>query len=434
AVNVEGHSFDGADLWAAAEDAMSGRSTTVRARNTDAIFKLRVSHRDNRYLIELTQEGGNAHFTLSDPAFALLQRDRAARRTAILSHQEWFDCDRRTFEKEARRIADNPNPRARFRNLKRWKQRSAAFNYASLVYKRNEQKDVTLSDFHPPPVHGLLSHLRLPEYPGSESFAKLLERSAHILLDEVGFADAFRRLASLPCRMPPSMHAAFKRQPAEWREKWINEAIHEFLSPVSRTHLIAFLAQTKPERAIELLEQIPTNDADKSCEAFQLIHFWTIARIEELPEVAPWQTNLRLSISWLHASRLFNILARSSPVEPVAEFFARAIKPTTHDVFRSARNMDTDAAHPLQVRFRSLYVHALAALLAPSSFSEEEQARVTAVLHKLCFVTKNDKTLPHPDLMLPADWRRNSTGSYLQGDLAEMLHPWLGEDASLLST
>ncbi|HEX2852579.1 MAG TPA: hypothetical protein VHO24_05020, partial [Opitutaceae bacterium] len=378
----------------------------------------------------LAQEGGDAQLALSSPSFLLLDQDRLKRRQVLRMHWEWLDCERALFEQETKRIANDSDPNERFRKLERWKARSAENYYRTLSETRVAQRKVTLADFKPSPAHGLLSHLRLSESTGPRTIAELMQRSATELLEDVGVAHTFRRLATLPITMPATVGDSLARMDSASRADWVATGKEEFRSPPAFLHFVCLLARVEPDLALEMLEEKIQGNAQSEFEAFQLIHFWTLSQLELRPEVNRWAGKTKLALAWLHASRLFDILIRASTHEIISEYFAEAIRPTIRDVFNSDRDFETEAVHPRQLRFRSFYVHALLTIW-PTGVGNAD--RFQGILRKLCFIDPEKQT-PHPDLLLPASWLQNSFGSFIAGDRSEVLRDWFKDEAVLFST
>ena len=432
AINIDQHTFDTGDFWRTAERAARGKRAIAQSVSTKTTFKLRWAYENNQPVIHLSDDAG-AKLAISDPSFALLEKEEGTRRDTLIRHSEWFDCDHATFHKEATRISRLPTAADRLGALERSRQRSAVYRYRSLLRRRERNEPLQLSHLDPPPSYSLLAHLRFIG-PPAKPLSEALDESAVVLVREYGFAEAFRRLSSFPVRLPAAIGAAFDRLTNEERIKWRERAAHEYLSPVSKVHLIALTARFDGPAAAAIAETVATEQAEKEFEAFQLVLFWTVSQLLFRPEVAKWSAIGVLTAAWLHSTRIYNILAAVSESENILEYFRSVIRPTANDIFRSDVALESEAAHPRQIRHRVFMLHGLTAALVPSQFDAPNLARIRDTLRKLSFRQADEKTIPHMDLALPASWLGNALGSFICDDRAQRLEPWLGAEADMLST
>jgi len=433
-VNIEGWNFEVRDFWRAAEKAVRAGSSRITSRKEPKQFTLRYVQEGTDPVLHFSTVDPAADYALSDEAFRALDRSEEVRRTVLRSHPEWFDCAERIFHQHADRIAAICDAPERLRQLEQWRSGSAAHCYASLWQKQGSGESVNLSHFEPPSVRGLLNHVRLNDPPSDGELTTSLQNASEALLREVGFEETFRRLAAFPVRMPPAVRTAYEALSSEQQAVWRSGAIRDLTSPVARIHVMSFISRADQASACEVIEALAGPEGEVTFEAFRALLLWTLGRLEIRTECAALPAAALLTVSWLHAERLYELLTAISSPQTIRQFFSDASRPTWRDVLRSRPELSTDVSHPGRLRLRGLILHGVAIGLDPALLDDAQGKRVRDLLRGLCFESADAVPVAHSDLMNPADWHRNGLCSFLHGDRGSLLESWLGEDAESLST
>ena len=435
-LNVETWSFDTREFWRAAAKAVRAKPSRIKTSNGVTAF--RIEYRlENAItpILRIVREGEQSGFEMSDPTFLLLAKDRNTRRDTLIAHPEWFDCEEPKLREEAAFLSSVDDVPERMRQIEERRDRSAAWKYRDLRSRRDQGESVRLSDFAPPATKGLLNHLRLLEPPNQETLAQKLSEGASILLAEVGFEETFRRLATLPVKLPQVVVDAFEKFSVEEQAVWSNTAYEQLRSPIARLHIAGLLLRTSPGRAIDFIEKLFDAEGKKDLEALIAISFWTQRQFDRRGDTKGWSATSLLLLTWIHAGQIYDVVSPISPDEKIADYFVKASPLTSFDLFRVRDELTDDISVPRRVRWDTLILQALVAYSEGVSLDSEQTDRLQKIVRELCFDSSGSKPLIRLELLTQPEWHRDSLGSFLRKDRTAFLIRVLGsETAQLLST
>ena len=422
--------FDGQKFCRSADRALRGISANVTAADGSKSFKLEHATEADRFLLLLSAGVDDERFAIDDPIFSVLVRNQAKRRSFLRSYPDWFDCQQSVFERTTERIATLSNDSERIRQVHQWRQGSAAFFYTSLQAQLNNGEDVLLNALEPPSVRGLLNHLRLSGPLTESEMPTALTAAASSLLAEEGFEETFRRLSALPLPLPDEVARAYAALPLESRQKWREQADREFTVPVARLHFISVVIRSEPEELgsmLTKLEELATPERELVTKAFRAVLAWTLKHFQTRADTTKSSPTELLVTAWLHATRIYHLLAPDSSAQILKEFFDSVSRHHPSDLFRVDRALREDVASPVQIYHRPLMIHGISTLLATISLDEASRERLSKLVRDFCFTRAKDETVTQDaHLLYDPRLRPNRAGSFLGVDFGAALAPLLG--------
>lgn len=431
-VQTEEAKFEAGAFWRAGARALRGQPARIATLGGEKTFQMTHQTEEGRPILKLAAESDAGGFTLLDPIFSALARDRTARETALVTHREWFDCDETLFRQQVERIGGLEDAPERIRQIQGWRNNSAACFYLNLSNRVRDREKLTLGDLEPPSIQGLLNHLRLPRPSKDGALPGLLAQGAKLLLREEGFTEAFGRLSTLPIALPEEVYEACAALTVEARKAWQSQATRELTSPVARIHLAAAIARVEPGQtaaALTILAEFADDQGENLVAAFRTTLRWTLRRLQTRSDATGCSAGLMLTMAWLHTSKLMHLLCDHKSGSRMAKFFEEASRPSPADIFAVHRELDHDIVAPPRLQTPFLLVQGLAALWRPSMVDETSREALTALVRRLCYQPEEGENLiPQVQLLFDPTLYRNAMGSFLGGDLGDAVGSRLGPE------
>lgn len=426
AMTIGDLSFDAEEFCRAAGEAVNGHEAQIIPIELDA----------EAAFAPLDQPGGSVDIRLirpdgdevevRDEILAMLS-DSAAEREAVLRRNRlWFDCPEDEFERAVAEIASGEDPQWRLDETEAWRSSSAAAFYTNLRNRLAQYPVFKLPDLRPPDAEALVRHLRLRSDAGSgEALQPTLDAAADVLIREEELFAALERFAGLPVPLPTPLIEAVASLSSLERCSLFRRLLRVPGSPSSKMHIIRLLSRFGEDKpayfrlARRIGMRLFTAREAEEFEAFTAVLKWVNDEFDRWPETHLWAPEVRLTMVWAHAHRLFVILmSTGATVVWVKDTFTQPSGlQMTSEVFEREPDYWFDVTHPRRIDRGSF-------LLAGLSYGFGDEAQRFSNEASL----ENADGLSELPLLRDPTLARNGMGSFLGGDRGEKLAPLIGSE------
>lgn len=438
-VEIGSFAFLSQSFWDALERIFDFQEETITDQATGAKLVLRRVEEGNadEVLIEVKNEQGEVVGRWTNELWALLHTDKAKREDILKENHHWFDCGQETLDREIREIAAIDNVAERLERVVSQQNRSAEVFYRSLQRRLSRHEEVTWGELLPPSFDSLMRHYRFTtDTLEDRSFSDVLSKSSGMLLQEEGVSATFERLICLPVRMPENLIEALSGLRDSDRRKLFENKSSLLASPVSVLNLIDIVLRSDPndETSFETIRRALGElfDDSKGEPNFQLFkeilnfvndEFGYRYRNENV------SAKSRLAMVWAHACRLHNIFHSVGAIpEGLAKNFREYYRQTSIELLSREPAYWNDILHPRRVKRVKLVTYGLATLLQDKNTQVLSELALAERIREIVFSREVASNFPAVELISDPTLKTNLLGSYLGGDLAEMLSPIIGEE------
>jgi hypothetical protein len=226
------------------------------------------------------------------------------------------------------------------------------------------------------------------------SFSDVWREAATALIKEEDLLTAIARLASVPVSMPEAAVSAVSRIPEVERLELFERLAAAWTSPLRRLHLVNLALRTSPvsDAALEIARKVLAKlyDADagsKDFHAYLALLTFVNDEIEGWAESRHWSAEIRMAVTWAHASRLHGML---HGLGYSSDLMVSMLDGAGRSSFRESFTRDSgtwaDCAHPRHINRTRFLTHSVASMLAGIDPSTIEAAGVTELIRKEVFL------------------------------------------------
>lgn len=438
-VNINSRMFPAAEFWSAAEQAVNGEPATITPGDAEGTFTVAEvpASFDGFLALEVTDANGAKIGKIETPLLGVLWRDGQKRSEWLRRNRFWFDCEQQIFEQEAAGISSLLDPSTRIDRANKWAEQSAEVFYRDKQRKFEAMKNVSWTDLTGISPEGLLRHHRLePHHAEETKFTDIVSDATRRLLSEEGLEATLDRVSCLPLKIDDCLVEELRKLPTQTRNRIFERLALEWSAPVCKLHFIDLVLRSAPddleamsyaESAVEDLYNETRGESDFNLFAATLtvvnaeIGYWDEARV--------WSPQVRLTMVWAHASRLFNLLHSvfGSP-GGLTEWLLDPGRRFSPEVFARDTAYWNDCLHPHRLSHAILLTHGTASLLAANDAAALTALRLPELIKRMALRSETESPIPEGGLLRDAALEMNSTGSFLGGDRAEALVPLVGAD------
>jgi hypothetical protein len=418
--------FRGDELWNAVAQALRGEKAQVRWKNNDEEI-LEVKRGENsqtRPEVDLCRADGST-ISLKDAVIGILLPEYDQRLDFALSNRNSFDCSDDDFLVKLEEILAVNEPLERVGALNDWSKNSAQIAYENLALEIEQKKGFSgqqLSEF---PLAGLLNHFRLSaELSDKGSFGQEFTAAGECLLQEQGLETALERSARFPVSIPERLIEELGNLPFEERKSLIEKFRQNWRSPVGKLHYLSLVLRALPEdseslgRAREEAKTLFKNE--KEILGFEIFKSLLMLASEEFsrePAIKNWALPVRLSLTWAHAARLYDIISPLADNEEekrnLLKYLNSARPFWSREIFACEPEFWRDCLHPRLLERQSFLGLAAGSLFAGLPEELMEKLDLLSVLRELCFIDMDEKIVPHYSFWKDFGNRGNATESFL---------------------
>lgn len=438
-INIGSHLFPAAKFWSTAEQAINGKPTTITLDNSEDTFTVVKAQTSNEgsLAIDILDAKGASIGILDTPLLGVLWHGRAKRLEWLKRNRFWFDCKQEVFEREIEEIASLLDPRVRMDRSNSWTKQSAEVFYRDMERKFNALKRVNWTDLTGLSAEGLLRHYRLELHPPEDSnFSDVLSNSAKRLMVEEGLEATLNRVACLPVKIDGSVVAKLINLPAESRNELLERLALEWSSPVSKLHFLDLVLRSAPhdERAMSYAASVVEDLFSETRGASDFDLFIAVLNvinqeIDYWKDASEWSSQIKLTLVWAHASRLFNLLhAVFGSTESLTAWLLDPGRHLGTEVFARDANYWNDSAHPRRLNRTVFLTHGLASLLASNEEGPLNILKLPELVRCIVFRDDIEPLIPERELFRDPSLESNAIESIFGGDRAEMLAQLIGTD------
>lgn len=378
---------------------------------------------DNRVAITLSSKERSLSFA-DDEAQFLFNRPHE-RRLALIRQSQWIDIAPEQLESIVSKLAYTEPASLRIEQLQRWQEINANAYYAILHEVLRTRQRLHYDRFLPQSIEALLNHNRFLD-PNKFDFAEMAKRA---ITEEV---EKFAELVGgLPCIITDDLLLMIDNFSPDSKRKLVR-ALLAMRTPLSLIQLVKILGTPSNNRAYALLRnrilrQLLSQDMLGEYQAFERILRWIGNRFAGIPDARKLPWDVRLALIWLHASKLFGTLRRTShPIDWIAETFARGQTLTSVALLDSTSPIREDAATPNLVKAERLLASGLFYCMSGDELVQSESRLVDLTLIR----NDNNETFPKPDIFRSPP-QSNVFNSFLGLDIGELAQP--GSELQALS-
>jgi hypothetical protein len=350
-IRLGAHTLKTQELWLAAAAAFESKApVAIESDGTELMVKI-LGSGSGQLVVEDVR--ANIAYVVLSSATGILSNSIESRERALRSVSELFDLPEREREEAIARVATIANVHTRVTELEDLWKNSIHDRYLRTEGKIRQHESLEESDFLPHNIHALLRHLRLTPI-GEETLTVKLERSAAILIQEVGLEEAVSRLAGLPVALPeivitrlsalaPAQRRAFLKKAAKCMGK----------SPLGTAHiarLFAAFAADNPSyvRYVHALMRSQfINSRGSRFTAWVAVLRFCANDFSYIEDFRRLPVQMRLSVAWAHGDRLFRMLTNLKvDNEWIQDHFENSSARLATEIAFADDIYTTDVAHP----------------------------------------------------------------------------------------
>jgi hypothetical protein len=450
-ITAAGLNFAAAGYWRAVETALASGAAEIKTNDEEKEYRLVPTPEGDAEegadsfapTLMLLESDGTKAGVMGDPLFGVLLPDVQARRAALERLRKWFDCGQKEFEEDVDELASTEDAVARITRLYEWRVRSSELYYSQLEQKFRDREPVSWSDLLPPSAESFAGRLRLPLTLEGKSFSDVWRESANALLKEEDLLTVIARLASVPVAVPQEVVSAVSRLPEAERLALLERLASAWTSPLRRLHLVNLILRSSPgeldlEIARRVLARLFDEDAGvKDFNAFHTLLVFINEEIETWPESRRWGREVRLAVTWAHASRLhgmFHGLGYSTG--QIVSMVDGARRSSFRETLVREPETWADCAHPRRVNRTRLLTHGVACMLTGVDPRIIETVGVPDLIRKEVFREVGEGiTFPEVSLLGDSALNEDALLSVFGGDRYALLSGMIGpEGIEILSS
>jgi tetratricopeptide (TPR) repeat protein len=342
----------------------------------------------------------------------ILFNDPAMRLEPIRSKLREFGLESDDISRLVSAIAYKEPAHARLEKLEKAPIENYGFFLRALKFNITEKNSFAFGASFPLSVQSLLRY-----YSRRLDFVSPLEHFQMLL--ETDLTKAALYLSSLPINLPRGVVQKINALPPAELDKFIRSLSRDF-SPFVRFQLARILLEHRYEKRYErfrrfVLRRISEADTTSAISALVSVFDWYSNRFARWVEIRllPWQ--VRLELTWIHSSRVYNILRSSGfENERIQTLFEDAYLFTGSVVLDSSLQISNDISSTHNLSTERIYVAGL-------SYCTDAQERValSEIIIESCFFKSDDFYLPLPGLLsLPG--RSNCLQTFLDQDFSAL--------------
>jgi tetratricopeptide (TPR) repeat protein len=431
AVTVNGVQFPEDKFWPAAVKVINGQAVRLTPDKADESFTaVPAKAEDGSPAIEIHDSEGKMLGKLEDPAFNVLFHDREERRRFLREHRHWFDARQDEFEREVEEITLVENPRERFERARSWRDQSATTFYRGLESKLRAAHSFPRSALTAFSAESLLRHYRIERITTAENdFNNVIAEAAEVMLREEGVVATLQRLARLPVSIPEVAVEGLKNLEATKRKELFRELAGEWLSPVSKLHLVDLIirAGEGDAESLDVARKALDGLYDEQAGASDFHLFGALLNVvgEEFgfwTETAGWPPSVRLAMVWAHASGVYTPLYRTfESRDDFAEWLMAPSRQFSADIFARDPEYWNDCLHPWRFTRLNFLTHAVSALLGANSPELIKSLGLADLIRSHLFIQHDEITYPNPLLISDVNLATNCLDSFVGVDRATAL-------------
>jgi hypothetical protein len=314
-MEISGQAFDSDEAYNAMASACNGKEATFSSSNGDVIFSFQP--RDESLPADrlcISGPGLPEKATVKETRLPALFGSGQERASFLASKKAWFDVGRERAQSAIENILRSKTAASTFAAIEAMRESSGERFYRSLSRRLARREAVKIEEMLPPGIQALVDHLRLFD----EKFSVknvCFEACSARLIAEIGLGPALERFATLPVLLPDPFWKSIRALSPEAFTKVLEVARARLLNPVSRIHLFHILAEGA-SRSPHLLDDakreqddILSNDAGRErWKTFAQLLDWSNRMFLFHADSRDLDVATRLTVTWLHAGRLFDAL------------------------------------------------------------------------------------------------------------------------------
>ncbi|HUS13352.1 MAG TPA: hypothetical protein VMZ30_22970, partial [Pyrinomonadaceae bacterium] len=446
AVVVGGFTFDSSEFVSAVEAALSGAHPTINPQGSETELRFALIEAEqgkaeglNSSAIGVSNSDNQRIAVLGDPTLNVLSSEVEVRKATLRQFRDWFDGGDEEFEIEVDQIAKLTDPQERLERVHQLHSESGEVFYVS-VEERLRQRKLSSENLTPVFARTLLKRLRLP--PSFElDFSGLWEESAGKLLSEVGIERTIERCSLVPVPMPSAVIEALKMLPPNEQTEIIDRLFVQSASPVTRLHLANLALRVKGEAASAKAQQILSDLYDQELgeadfAAFAAILNFVNGEIETCRDSGEISPQLRLAITWAHASHVHNIFhAVGFSAADIAVIFQQHTRQLNARTMLREPALWDDCLHPHGINRTVFLTHGVSKMFAGIDREKLEEIGIVPMIEEEIILDVNGTKIPKVPLLHDSSLENDGLNSILGGDHATALALVLNDDeVELLSS
>jgi hypothetical protein len=428
AISIGDAQFAPREFWRAAEQAVAGKESKLRALNEGPEFTLKFVERDGAPVLLAQQDGVEPPSGLEDPIWGVLKAKSSERLLVMKKHPEWFDAAGPNAVTKMVRIAKMRQSDSRAEAIDRARAKSAWNHYLGLGKKCLSGQGPTLEEMAPPPASDLKTFLRLPHTLTSARAKDTFEKCAAVLIEEVGLQEAFYRLAMLPLDLPEQIIAVFGTLSSTEASSFIGKIKNNIHTPLARIHYLNLLLSRGRDfqsAAVEIIGELldPKQIVETGSFLASINWAWNqLAQEEQIDSI------FRLILAWVHGSVLFGLLRQISSASDIQQFAKQYGRYQPGESIVSVPG-DADVSFPRRMSPIVFMISGIGAILSRTNTqSEKLDASISLRVRELCFMPQGENQVPKPEWLTDQTIRPNALQSFLGKPRVTIMTPLIGAD------
>jgi hypothetical protein len=239
--------------------------------------------------------------------------------------------------------------------------------------------------------------------------------------------------------MPEEAVAAVSRIPEGDRLALFERLASAWSSPLRRLHLVNLALRSSPssDAAMEIVRNVLGRLYDgeaglRDFSAFHSVLAFVYGELETWEDGRRWSADVRLAVTWAHASRLHGML---HGLGLSAQQILSMLESAGRSSFRESLVRDpktwADSAHPRRFNRTRFLTHGVASMLAGVNPQVLEAAGVPALIKREALrVVGEDATFPESSLLSDPALHQDALSSLLGGDRHALLSRILGPEGT----
>lgn len=371
-MEINGQAFDSEEVHNAMASACNGKGATFSSSNGEKLFNFQPRSdslpADRLYICG---PGLPDKATVRETRLPALFGSRKERASFLASKTAWFDLGRERMKSAIENILRAKTAASTFARIEAVRESSGERFYRSLSRRLERKEAVAIDEMLPPGVQALVDHLRLFD----ETFSVknvCFEACSVRLIAEIGLGPALERFATLPVLLPAPFWKSIRALSQEAFTKVMDVARARLLNPVSRIHLFHILAEGA-SRTPHLLDNAKREQNDmlsedagrERWETFAQLLDWSNRMFLFHADSRDLDVATRLTVTWLHAGRLFDALfghgIDNKQLRAIVRSVTESVGP---DLAAYDKVSWFDAAHPRHIARLPLLLRGLGSAIA----------------------------------------------------------------------
>jgi ribosomal protein L17 len=275
------------------------------------------------------------------------------------------------------------------------------------------------------PLQGLPKHFRLNIDNADEiKFPDFLENFTKQLLDEEGIETTLDRLSRLPYKFSEQIIEEFKLLSLDRKKELADRFRGDWRSPLGRLHyfmLVLSVFGNNDEFINKVREDVEfvfnSKEGKLEFEIFQVVLRLVYNEITSRTPSKTWSHEMKLILTWGHASKVFNLILLSekdiSEHEKLLNYIKNYINFCLHEIFDFNSILWTDCLHPRLFEGFTFYSFSTCSLFKDIPFELIEKTNLSKYLEPILFNQKDDVLYPQDLFLKVLNNRTNITSSIL---------------------